>query len=192
MSELWYAVRTAPGACRPDRRDDRFMKIERELMDHGFDFYLPMEVRDIVHHRTKKLVQKRFPLVPGYAFVCSVTNFWKLSECKTVSGVLGIDGEPLPLLPKEIDDIRRAETDIFGELARERRKRAMEKQKLNRKRLAGLYPSGSQVVVNTGFLSAEQGRVVATTGRKTVKLTLDRLANLGIIELPVDDCRLVA
>lgn len=192
MSEIWYAVRTAPGACRPDRRDDRFMKIERDLMDHGFDFYLPMEVRDIVHHRTKKMVQKRFPLIPGYAFVCSVTNFWMLSECKTVSGILGIEGEPMALPQSEIDEIRKAETSIFEDLAIDRRKRAREKQVMTRKRLAGSYPSGAQVVVNTGFLAAEPGRVIATTGRKTVKLTLDRLANLGVIELPVDELALVA
>ena len=197
MSETWYAVRTAPGAQRPDKRDDRFTKLERELTDHGFDCYQPMEMRDIVHHRSKKLITKSYPLIPGYAFVTGVTNFWALSECKTVSGVLGIEGEPMTIMPREIEAIREAERSIFEELATERRRRAMARRKVTRRTLAGSYPSGTPIVVTEGFLANERGMVQAVAGRGKIRLTLERLGNLGVIELAatdvrIDDTRLVA
>lgn len=197
MSETWYAVRTAPGAQRPDKRDDRFTKLERELTDHGFDCYAPVEMRDIIHHRSKKLITKSFPLIPGYAFVTGVTNFWALSECKTVSGVLGVEGEPMMILPSEIEAIREAERSIFEELATERRRRAIARKKVTRRTLAGAYPSGTPIVVKEGFLANEPGMVQAVTGRGKIKLTLERLGNLGVIELAasdvrIDDTRLVA
>lgn len=197
MSEIWYAVRTAPGAQRPDKRDDRFTKLERELIDRGFDCYQPMEVWETPHHRSKKILVKKKPLIPGYAFVTSVTNFWDLSECKTVSGVLGIEGEPMRIMPKEIDAIREAEIAIFEELATERRRRAAAKQRVTRRTLAGSYPSGTPIIVTEGFLANERGMVQAVAGRGKIKLTLERLGNLGVIELAasevrIDDARLVA
>lgn len=197
MSDTWYAVRTAPGAQRPDKRDDRFTKLERELTDHGFDCYQPMEVWETPHHRSKKILVKKKPLIPGYAFVTGVTNFWALSECKTVAGILGIEGEPMTIMPREIEAIREAERDIFEELATERRKRAVARQKVTRRTLAGSYPSGTPIVVAEGFLANERGMVQAVAGRGKIRLTLERLVNLGVIELAasdvrIDDTRLVA
>lgn len=190
MPETWYVVRTAPGAQRPDRRDDRFTRLEIDLYENGIDCYQPMEMRDIIHHRSKKLITKSFPLIPGYAFVTGVTNFWALSECKTVSGVLGIEGSPMTIMAKEIEAIREAERSIFEELATQRRRRAMARQRVTRRTLAGSYPSGTPVVVSAGFLANERGMVQATAGRGKIRLTLERFANLGTIELAPSDVRI--
>ena len=187
MSRSWYAVRTAPGAQRPDKADPRFDKVERDLRDHGFDCYNPTEARDVIHHRTRKLITKRLPLIPGYAFVCGVTNFMALQNCESVSGIVHIDGTPIVIPETEIIMLRQAELTIYENLAQERQIRAMKRMKMTRKKLAATFPSGAAIVVKTGFLTAQTGRVVEATGRKTVKATLDKLQNLGVIELPVGE-----
>lgn len=179
-------------AQRPDPRDERFTRVERDLMDGGFDFYMPVEVSDVVHHRTKKLVQKRAALIPGYVFVTGITNFWALSEIRTVAGVIsGMDGRPLSMDGHEVDRIREAETAIFAELALDREKRFAKQDRMTQRRLERHFPRNAVVSVNTGFLSSERGKVVSVTGRQTVRIILDRLSNLGTIELGVRDVEMV-
>lgn len=188
----WYVVRTAPGAQRPDPRDARFSKAELELTDAGFSCYMPIEVKDIVHHRTKKLIKRWFPLIPGYVFVEDVEDFYTLKNLRSVSDTVNINGKPLRLRPAEIVLLRLAETKIFEGLADERVARAMADRRLSRNALGDVYPEGAQVAVKTGFLENEIGRVVDVTGRQTIKIIMDKLKNLGTIELSVDDVALVA
>ena len=43
--------------------------IERSLRNEGIDVYMPAYWHEIVHHRTNKIIEKRLPLMVGYAFV---------------------------------------------------------------------------------------------------------------------------
>ncbi|WP_181408225.1 transcription termination/antitermination NusG family protein [Pararhizobium mangrovi] len=188
----WYVARTRPIGMREAAEDKRFFRVERDLMEAGFDFYLPMEVWDQVHHRSKKLMQKRRPLVHGYVFLANVQNFWALSEVKTIGGIIGVQGRPLTMADAEVEIIRQAETAIFNELALQRIQRRADKDRLTQKRLSKHFPHGTPIEITDGFLKGEAGRVIRTTGRRTVQIALDRLANLGTIELNVDGMQRVA
>lgn len=189
----WYVVRTAPGAQRPDPRDPRFSRVELELTEKSFSCYMPIEVKDIIHHRTKKQIAKWFPLIPGYVFVQGVTDFEKLEKSRGVAETVRVQTRPIVLQQAEVDLIRLAEMAVFDELANSRVASMLASRRLSGRAMADVYPSGAQVMVKAdGFLAGELGRIAATTGRQTVKIILDRLNNLGTIELSVDDISLIA
>lgn len=72
----WYAIRVAPGYQRMAAADDRLPEsrqmesiVERNCRKDGFDIFMPSFYTELRHHRTKQIVQKRFPFLVGYAFV---------------------------------------------------------------------------------------------------------------------------
>lgn len=84
----WYAIRTAPGSqqmakaneAEPganETEDHRILRerrigesiIERRLRNAGLDVYMPAYWHEIIHHRTNKIIERRLPLMVGYAFV---------------------------------------------------------------------------------------------------------------------------
>lgn len=188
----WYVARIRPGAARPDARDHRITKVERDLIENGFDCYMPVEVFDAVHRRKRKLIQKTRQMVPGYIFVTDVTNFWALSECRTIAGIIGINGCPAAISDRDMAVVRAAETEIFEALALKRRKAAESRKKMTRGRLLKSYPRDTRVRVNAGFLQGQEGTVQEATGRKSLRIVLDQLQNLGTIELDIDEIDLVA
>ena len=72
----WYAVRATPGSQRtartieglPDHRKDESI-IERQLRNEGIDVYMPTFRLEVKHHRTNAVIERRLPLLVGYAFV---------------------------------------------------------------------------------------------------------------------------
>lgn len=72
----WYAVRTAPGTQRmashvkdaPIHRVGESI-IERNLRNEGISVYMPAYWYEGIHHRTRKIIQRRLPLLVGYVFV---------------------------------------------------------------------------------------------------------------------------
>ncbi|WP_457814158.1 transcription termination/antitermination NusG family protein [Sinorhizobium meliloti] len=89
----WYAIRTAPGYQRMASADERLPEsrrmesiIERNCRKDGFDIFMPSFYTELKHHRTKQILQKRFPFLVGYAFV----NLPRLNfeELRRVDGVV--------------------------------------------------------------------------------------------------------
>lgn len=86
MASNWYAVRAKPGTqrmARPlpiaanstdeekaaaERRKGESI-LERQLRQEGIDVFMPSHWNWTRHHRTNKLIAKRFPFLIGYAFV---------------------------------------------------------------------------------------------------------------------------
>jgi len=86
MASNWYAVRAKPGTqrmARPlpiaanmtdqeraaaERRKGESI-LERQLRQEGIDVFMPAHWNWARHHRTNKLIAKRFPFLIGYAFV---------------------------------------------------------------------------------------------------------------------------
>lgn len=119
----WFAVRTVPGSQRmapkghglpPSRQGESV--IERNLRNRGIDVYMPSVWTMVRHQRTKKVTEKRFPMLVGYAFVhLPRLNF---EDVRNVDGVMcflrnGRDGGPMwfneetdlwPLMKAELDD----------------------------------------------------------------------------------------
>ncbi|ASP70343.1 hypothetical protein CDO28_01385 [Sinorhizobium meliloti] len=93
MKSPWYAIRTAPGYQRMAAVDERLPEsrrmesiIERNCRKDGFDIFMPSFYTELRHHRTKQILQKRFPFLVGYAFV----NLPRLNfeELRRVDGVV--------------------------------------------------------------------------------------------------------
>ncbi len=68
----WYAIHVAPGYRRMAAVDERLPEsrptesiIERNCRKDGFDIFMPSFYTELRHHRTKQILQKRFPV--GYA-----------------------------------------------------------------------------------------------------------------------------
>lgn len=134
----WYAIRTIPGAQKPQREyaveltaanknGDRRGKgyrivpslnpnmsaIERSLADAGFEFWMPAEKRLVRDRRHTDLWKvRRFALMVGYVFVKDPQDFNKL---RAVPGVADIvkdrDGKALAIDFLDILAVRAAEAE---------------------------------------------------------------------------------
>ncbi|MDH3232215.1 MAG: hypothetical protein OEQ29_01720 [Alphaproteobacteria bacterium] len=192
----WYAVQTGAGAYRLHKCDDDeicLTNIEIALGRSGFEFYLPIERRIIFHHRTKKLIRKRFPLLPGYVFVANVSNWPALCDVDGVVSVLGTCGAPLKIPMTDMARLDHAEATINEEIEQAQARLEMSHRRMTSRRLARMFPPGSSVCVKTGHIIAGLvGKVTATTGRKTVRATFDILGDMVPVEIAFDELDLVA
>lgn len=194
----WAVVRLKPLASRPSKQDERISNIEYALRQAGIRHYLPLERKEIIHHRSKMPLDKKYPLIPGYAFVCGVTDWYALSRCDFVGSVLGVRGSPLRLPAAAIDKIRDAEGEILYEYERtkaERRRRELEAlERVSQSKARRMFPAGSPVVVSSGHyaLGGMRGHVVAATGRQTIRAMIETLNGVISAELPIAALEMVA
>jgi transcription antitermination factor NusG len=156
--------------------------VEAELQYHGITHYLPVELVEIKHHRTKKTITLRRPLVPGYVFVEDVTDWPLFERLRWAAGPVRIAQEPAPIPEKDMASIRKAEADI--ELVNAQRRSA---QDLTSRKLKNRFPHGSKVtIIGQHMLSGRQAFVVEATGRKTIKAVIDNLNSLQV-EVPIEN-----
>lgn len=124
----WYAIRTAPGSQKPQREyevektkskrgyrivpslNPNMSAVERALSDAGVVFYMPSE-RRLQRDRLRPYLWKsrRFALMVGYIFVRD-PDWSKLYQTPGVSGVVSVDGEPMPIDFFDILKVWEAET----------------------------------------------------------------------------------
>ncbi|MGN7734390.1 transcription termination/antitermination NusG family protein [Ensifer sp. 22564] len=115
----WYAIRVAPGYQRMAATDERLPEsrrmesiIERNCRKDGFDIFMPSFYKELKHHRTNQVIQKRFPFLVGYSFVSlPKLNF---EEMRRIDGVLcflrgGAGYGPLEFPDGTIEDLYFAE-----------------------------------------------------------------------------------
>lgn len=105
----WYAIRTAPGYQRMAAVDERLPEsrrmesiIERNCRKDGFDIFMPSFYKELKHHRTNEIIEKRFPFLVGYAFV----NLPRLNfeDLRRVDGVIGLLRGSIGYGPLEFPD----------------------------------------------------------------------------------------
>jgi transcription antitermination factor NusG len=194
-AKKWYALRLKPGAARPYRHDERLTNIEWSLKREGIDYYMPMELAMKIHHRTKKSIDKRFPLIPGYAFIRAVQdeqNWKKVAECDFVASVIGIGGTPLPLPTAQIELIQMAEKSLRDVYEYQKAARAYEEarrlQKVTQRVAAQQYPAGGIVTISDQhrLFAGRRATIVAATGRNTIKAVLETLNGLANAEIPIE------
>ena len=104
--KLWYVVRTN-------------IKCEKRalaaLTGAGYEAYLPLMRRDVVHHRTKKVVTKELVLFNRYLFVAQPArdaDWFRLRRCDGVETVLGANGRYLPVDARAVEAFRQAEAEL--------------------------------------------------------------------------------
>ena len=119
----WYAIRTVPGAQKPQReyaveptslgKDGRprgkgyrivpslnpnMSAVERALSEAGYVHYMPAErrlVRDRKH--TDLWKARRFAMLVGYVFVKGPVDFRALESVPGVHSIVGICGRPMEI-----------------------------------------------------------------------------------------------
>lgn len=157
----WYAIRVAPGYQRMAAIDEllpesRRMEsiIERNCRKDGFDIFMPSFYTELRHHRTKQILQKRFPFLVGYAFV----NLPRLNfeEVRRVDGVVcflrGANYGPLEFPDGTIEALYFAEHErrqafLYEQYCRKENERHEQIQNL-RGQLRKILPKGRKARVS--------------------------------------------
>ncbi|RVH85084.1 hypothetical protein CN204_12560 [Sinorhizobium meliloti] len=155
----WYAIRVAPGYQRMAAVDERLPEsrrmesiIERNCRKDGFDIFMPSFYTELRHHR--KILQKWFPFLVGYAFV----NLPRLNfeELRRVDGVVcflrGANYGPLEFPDGTIEalyfaDHERRQAFLYEQHCRKENERHEQIQHL-RGQLRKILPNGRKARVS--------------------------------------------
>jgi len=204
--ERWYAIRTAPGTQRSpsltgdlpqQRRKDDCSIIERNLRNEGIDVFMPCIRRDVIHHRTRKWIDKRFPLLVGYVFVnLPKGNFGKVEGVDGVSGFVRPGNsrfaEPLVFPEGLIGKLRFTEFEMEQQFLHQRLYRMrrqelwaeLDRQRPSRADLRKLFPRGSRLVLRpTSPVARFPVNVLSVSAAGTIRAaveTIDKMVNVDI------------
>lgn len=170
----WYAVRTKPGAMR---QQNRLTMVEGELRLYAIEHYLPVEHIEIRHHRTKKLIEMRKPLCPGYVFVADIFDWGQFDQLRWCGGPIRIDNRPAVIPTADIDQIKEAERLIQLAAAAQR---PASQADIKRK----FVPGTKIKIIGEHPLTGRDAYVIEAKGRKSIKAVLNSLRAMQI-ELPV-------
>ncbi|MGY5793680.1 transcription termination/antitermination protein NusG len=109
----WYAIRVNPGYQRmakaiegaPEERVGESI-IERNLRNENIDVYMPAFWKEVRRHRSRKLVERRMPLLVGYAFIRRDPRdgFDPVREIDGVGGIVSLsrDGGPVAFSEEDL------------------------------------------------------------------------------------------
>jgi transcription antitermination factor NusG len=208
MTETWYAIRTAPGAQMPKREfvvetglprgkgyrivpslNAEVSAIERSLSENGHSHYMPVE-RKVIRSRTAAhtYTTRRFPLIPGYAFVRNVIDFEALEAVPGVVEVIRNQGRPFVIPHNDIDRVREWEQEAVERCRAHLWKLEQEAKRQTRKALAERFPSGSAVQFKSGFGKGMTGRILSVGRDGRMKAFVDGLnmkASVSIDDIEV-------
>jgi len=190
----WYVAYLRAGATRPARarplvpaegQDEAL--VEHALGDAGFNFYLPRMKRELRHHRTKKIIVRRFALFSGYIFVSAGAhdpNWMRLKACDGICGVLSLDGRPWPIPEAQVEALRQAEFDlVFDDTHEARLKRGQEGR--NRRETAALhFPVGASIVLTEGPFAGLPGEVVGVGTGGLIRAIVEVFRQKTPMEIP--------
>lgn len=137
----WYVVRTTVKGE---------VKAAENIRKAGFDTYYPRRRVEVQHRRTKVFVVKEEPLMPRYLFVGQPKvnpDFYRLRNCDGVEGILGVDGRPIGVSHKSVEDIYLAEIEMDFDDTRAARIHRKEEAVSVKENTIRQYPAGQSVVV---------------------------------------------
>jgi transcription antitermination factor NusG len=161
-------------------------KAAKSLREVGYRAYVPKMRKTIIHHRTKKLLDRRFKLFNRYIFISvDPSNPPKVSpkDCDGVYEILGVklDGQPCEVPRATIRRIMLAQWHgEFDDITED----AKTRKEMSKKR----FGVGSQFRVRsnnpfTGFY----GTVTKVKGRGVIKAMLDVFGKTVPIEFEPED-----
>lgn len=174
-STSWYVVH-----CNP-RCEQR---AKESLSEAGFSTYLPVGRKLIVHHRSKKEIEREFPLLVGYLFVAVPRNarHWGyIRVCDGVKGVLGINGLPLPVPACQVEAIHEAQFLGRFDDTRKRKKRSKHGFRRNQR-----------VRIANGPFSGFVAMVHDPRGLEQIKVMAELFGRMTEVTVPVDGIELAA
>ena len=178
----WHVIRLLPNALKADKANPRWSIVERSLTDGGFAFYLPFENKTVTHPHTKKKIERRFPLMPGYGFVEGVTNFEALRQCDGVMDVIKSAGAPVPILEAEVTRVMMDELAINAENERQRQLgRAREKMGTRATMSTKFKVNSTRTIAPTHhLLQGEEITITAIAARGEIEGFIARLNNYPV------------
>jgi transcription antitermination factor NusG len=183
--ETWFIVQTNPNCER---------KAAREMRRRGFGVHIPRMAIVRRHHRTKQPIMKRRPLMVGYVFLRfkGTADFYTLSKCQGVKGVLHVDGHPFGMPQTMVVAIIRAQRDMSYDdgqtrgIRREMRKGRAEVREASRKaKLGGMQP-GRYITAPMSPGERVLARIEAITKKGTVKAIIRTGHGDNAREMPVE------
>ena len=158
--KLWYVVRTN-------------IKCEKRALSAltaaGYEAYLPLMRRDVVHHRTKKVVTKELVLFNRYLFVAQPAagaDWFRLRRCDGVEAVLGSGGRYFPVDAHAVEAFRRAEAELEFDETRAARLRRKEIGRTRKATAAMQFPAGADIRVKKGFAHAIRSAASKASGAR--------------------------
>lgn len=202
-AELWYTIRTMPGSQRAARVIEGVTVesiIERNLRNEGFKVFMPTVHYEARHHRTKKWVEHRTPLLVGYAFVD--LNGGHFEDVRRVEGVMcflrrSINSGPYQMPNHEIGKLIAVEVENRAIIVKQRAEReARERRGLNqttRKEREDKMPAGTLATIcGKSPFSGLVAKVIGPASRGKVKAVIETLDNLLELDIPLENLEAVA
>lgn len=109
MEPYWWVIRLSSDAYSAASKGR--VRIERDLEESEIKYYIPWQHKTIIHHRSKKRMERRFPLIRGYAFVAQMPDIGEILSVDNVYGVLTAErsGKPFPLPVEQIERVKEVE-----------------------------------------------------------------------------------
>lgn len=199
----WYAVRAVPGSqrmaraitiqplageseeqtsIRAERRKGESI-LERDCRQAGIEVFMPGFWNTTRHQRTNTLIDRRYPFLVGYAFVCIERQaFEKVRKLDTVSGFVRnafgpVAFDDLVIGELALAELQRKQAFEMERFERESLNRAHRRAVLNR-HLGLILPKGRRKKIPLRMIAeAEIGKL---TGRakERVQEVLDALSSL--------------
>lgn len=188
----WFAISLKPGAARPHRFYPG-THVEVALRQAGIEHYFPVELHSKKHHRTGEYLDKRFPLIPGYAFVREQADWKALTRVDYVSCAVHVGGNPIRIPEREMARIRDAEESIREMYVYQKALRIHKEQqaahKLTSREARLRFPEGSSIRIMDSHVmfGGKEARVLAATGRGTIKAMIDLLSGTITAEVLIGD-----
>lgn len=196
----WYAIRARPGSQRMAKAIDDLPEarrgetvLERECRDKGVPVFVPSAWTVLKHHRTNKVIEKRFPIFPGYAFVrVSEEEFGLVRQLDSFAYFLrsGRDADPSYFRDAEIFDLFLGdlqERDDYERTKkfREEEARTARRHALNRQ-LGLIFPKGRRKKIPVRLMAEA---AINNMPPKTKERVLLILSELKSLDSEVDSCK---
>lgn len=203
----WYAIRARPGSQRvakviegqPDERRGETI-LERECREKGVPLFMPSVWILAYHQRTNKLIEKRFPMFEGYAFVnISEEEFGIVRRLDSFACFLrsSRDSGPVYFRDAEIlkiymDDLEERDKHEHSKKNRQAEARAARRNSLNRQ-LGLIFPKGRRKRIPVRMMAEAAINSLPPKTKERVLLVLNELKSLDneddsckSITLPLD------
>lgn len=205
--EAWYALRTAPGAQRspsivgdlPQKRINDSI-IERNLRAAGIEVFMPSFRRDVIHHRTRKWIDRRFALFTGYVFVNLPRSNFADAEAVDGAGRIVRPGNNQFYMPTRFHEgligrLRLVEFEMEQNFLHQRAYR-LRRQELwerinserpSRSEMNALFQKGRRLYLkHTSPLCAETVSVLSVTARGVIRAVVETLDAPIKIDIPLE------
>lgn len=205
MADHWFTIRTMPGAQRSARAIDGAPDvlesvIERNLRNEGFKVFMPTVHFEARHHRTKKWVERRTPLLVGYAFVD--LNGGHFEDVRQVEGVMcflrrSTNSGPYEMPAAEIRKLLDVEEENRALIQKQRAEReARERRELHRttrREREEIFPKDTLATIcGKSPFSGLIAKVIGPSSRGKVKAVIETLDNLLELDIPLENLQAVA